>query len=79
MRLPPREQWWGKGGGVPPGPLPALADGRLAPVPGGPGSHGICGPAGRGAGRIRADDRAGQKNGIPSWALSRLITRLEQL
>ena len=28
---------------------------------------------------LDADERAGQKNGIPSWALSRLITRLEQL
>jgi hypothetical protein len=28
---------------------------------------------------LHADERAGQKNGIPSWALSRLITRLEQL
>ena len=28
---------------------------------------------------LDADERVGQKNGIPSWALSRLITRLEQL
>jgi hypothetical protein len=28
---------------------------------------------------LDADERAGQKNGIPSWTLSRLITRLEQL